>query len=391
MRPKWTILPALALSLLLVCYLVAKGREPTPQSQRADAAFQRLTDLVGRPVTITRDARRIVLIRGRDIYELAALLGDELPHRLVAIGSDLRRFDRDGYEAFIAKYPSLASLPEAGDIFNDAVNPEQVVDLHPDLVLADKFMIKRGYKCLARIEAAGLPLLCMDLSDDPFSGPQRSLLLLGKVLGTDAQTRAQTIVADIDRRLSSVMARIAALPTPGPTVYLEATGTPTSFGSTYGAYGHPRQYSGWGEILHRLRVQNIADGVVADMQQLHPEFILKADPQIIVFTGQSWEDPGTLHLGYGAAAEPGVRRLAEMETRPGWSTLRACREHKVFGIYHNFSMHFFGFVCIEALAKDFYPGFFKDLHPEADFKAFHDQYMPIPLRGVWMLPTDNQT
>ncbi|XHR29693.1 MAG: ABC transporter substrate-binding protein [Chthoniobacteraceae bacterium] len=390
-RQKWIILPAVVALLLLAWFQTTgrRGTGPRPSSED-NAMGQTLTDLANRPVKITRDARRIVLIRGRDIYELAALLGDDLPKRLVAIGADLRRFDRDGYEAFIAKYPSLASLPEAGDIFKDAVNPEQIVNLHPDLVLADKFMVERGYKCLAQIEAAGLPLLCMDLSDDPFSGPQRSLLLLGKVLGKDAQKRAQAIVSDIDQRLATVMARIEALPSPGPSVYLEASGTPTQFGVSYGAEGNPRRYSGWGAILHRLRVQNIADGIVGDMGKLHPEFILKADPQIIVITGQSWEDPGTLHLGYGATAAPGLQKLGQIQTRPGWSNLRAYREQKVFGIYHNFSMHFFGFVCIEALAKDFYPAAFQDLHPEADFKAFHDQYMPIPLRGVWMLPTENQ-
>jgi iron complex transport system substrate-binding protein len=387
---KWIILLAvLALPLTWLLHTEKRGAQPRLPGE-ADATGQMLTDLANRPVKITRDARRIVLLRGRDIYELAALLGDELPNRLVAIGADLRRFDRDGYEAFIAKYPSLASLPEAGDIFKDAVNPEQIVNLHPDLVLADKFMIERGYKCLAQIEATGLPLLCMDLSDDPFSGPQRSLLLLGKVLGKDAEKRARAIVSDIDQRLASVMARIEALPSPGPSVYLEASGTPTQFGVSFGGEGNPPRYSGWGEILHRLRVQNIADGIVTDMGKLHPEFILKADPRIIVITGQSWEDPETLHLGYGATAAPGLRTLGQMQTRPGWSNLRACREQKVFGIYHNFSMHFFGFVCIEALAKDFYPAAFQDLHPEADFKTFHDQYLPIPLRGVWMLPTETQ-
>ena len=375
--------------LFVVIFRHGRGVSPVP-FPLSDKSLQNIVDLAGHSVKLPREARRIVLIRGRDIYELAALLGDDLPNRIVALGPDLRTADKDGYDAFVARYPSLARLPETGDIFKDAVNAEQIIALNPDLVVMDIFMIERGYKCLARLQQAGLPLLFLDASSDPLFSPQRSLRLLGSVLGEKQKKRAEEITAIADERTNLVLSRIAKISSSKPSVYLETGGNPSSHGVTYGSYGNPRHYSSWGEILRRLGVNNIADGIVANMGQLHPEFILKADPEIIVITGQSWSNPGTLHLGYGAYAEPALQVLSEVQKRPGWTALRAVKNQRVYGVYHNFSMHFFGFVCIEELAKDFYPDAFQDIHPEKEFQEFHKRFLPIPFQGVWMLSCEKQ-
>ena len=375
--------------LLFVFVLRPEKRTPTVPVPLAEISTQNIIDLAGRSVGLGREIRRIVLIRGRDIYELAALLGDDLPKRLVAIGPDLRTADRDAYDVFTARYPSLAHLPETGDIFKDAVSVEQIIDLRPDLVVMDSFMIERGYKCVARLQEAGLPLLFLDTSGDPLSGPQRSLRLLGSVLGDKPRQRADEMASIADGRISLVLSRIDKLSRSKPSVYLETGGHPSRPGVSYGGYGNPRHYSSWGEILHRLGVKNIADGVIANMGQLNPEFILQSDPDIIVITGQSWSNQGLLHLGYGARAEPAIKILAEIQNRPGWNSLSAVKNRRICAVYHNFSMRIFDFVCIEKLAKVFYPDVFQDIHPEKDFQGFHNRFMPVPLDGVWMLPTEN--
>ena len=376
-------------ALLLLVFIFRHGRGASSVSlPSSDKSLQNIVDLAGHSAKLPRDIRRIVLIRGRDIYELAALLGDDLPNRIVALGPDLRTADRDGYDAFVARFPSLASLPETGDIFKDAVSAEQIIALNPDLVVMDVFMIERGYKCVARLQQAGLPLLFLDASSDPFFSPQRSLRLLGSVLGDRAKQRAEEIASIADERTHLVLSRIDKITGPKPSVYLETEGHLTNPGVTYGGYGNPRHYSSWGETLHRLGVKNIADGIVANMGQLHPEFILQADPEIIVITGQSWSKPGVLHLGYGAQVEPGLRVLSELRNRSGWSSLRAVKNRRIYGVYHNFSMHFFGFIATEQLAKDFYPDVFQDLHPEKEFEEFHNRFLPIPFRGVWTLPCE---
>lgn len=376
--------------LLLFVLILRRGTGASPVSLPArESDVQRVVDLAGRSASLPRDIRRIVLIRGRDIYELAALLGDDLPNRVVALGPDLRTADRSAYEAFVGRYPSLAGLPETGDIFKDAVSAEQIIALKPDLVVMDVFMIERGYKCLGPLQKAGLPLLFLDGSSDPLFSPQRSLRLLGEVLGEDQKRRAQEITAIADERTELVLSRIAEISGAKPSVYLEVGGNLSQPGTTYGGYGTPKHYSSWGNVLHRLGVRNIADGIVANMGQLHAEFILQADPEIIVITGQSWSNQGMLHLGYGARAEPALQVLSEIQKRPGWASLRAAKNRRIYAIYHNFSMHFFGFVGIEKLAKDFYPDVFHDIHPEEDFQVFHDRFLPIPCQGVWMLPSDN--
>ena len=380
----------LAGTVLLLVFILRPGMNtPAVPIRAAGNSTQTVVDLAGRSVRLGREIRRIVLIRGRDIYELSALLGDDLPKRLVAVGPDLRTADRDAYDVFAARYPSLARLPETGDIFKDAVSAEQIIELRPDLVVMDAFMIERGYKCVARLQSAGLPLLFLDASGDPLSGPQRSLRLLGSVLGEKARQRAEAMASVADERISLGLSRIDKLSRPKPSVYLETGGHPSRPGASYGGYGNPRHYSSWGEILHRLGVKNIADGVIANMGQLNPEFILQSDPDIIVITGQSWSNEGLLHLGYKARSEPAIRILAEIQNRPGWNSLSAVKKRRICAVYHNFSMRIFDFVCIEKLAKVFYPELFQDIHPEKDFQDFHHRFMPVPLEGVWMLPVEN--
>ena len=351
------------------------------------SSFRQVRDLAGREVRVSRDVRRIVLVQGRDIYALAALLGDDLPNRLVAIGPDLRTADHDAYEAIIARYPSIAQLPEIGDIFKDAMSAEQLVALHPDLVVLDAFMLERGFRCLEKMEQAGLPLVYHDASNDPISGPQRSLLLLGSLLGPQAQARAREMAAIADARMQLITSRLANYPGPFPSVYLETGGNPRHPGNTFGTTKTPPRYTCWGEVLHRLRVKNIADGVI-DWGPLHPEYILRADPEVVILTGQSWKSPGQLHLGYGADAAQGMGVLADFRTRPGWECIRAIQSHRVYAVFHTFTIHFFGFVGVEALAKDCYPELFADLHPEADLREIHNRFLPYPLTGAWMLPTE---
>ncbi|XHR31231.1 MAG: ABC transporter substrate-binding protein [Chthoniobacteraceae bacterium] len=381
------VLAGAALLLVLAGVLLPFRAQPKEGREPASPPLHHVRDLAGREVALKPEIRRIVLVQGRDIYALAALLGDDLPNRLVAIGPDLRTADHDAYEAIIARYPSIAKLPEIGDVFKDALSAEQLIELQPDLVVLDAFMLERGCKCLAKLEQAGLPLVYHDASNDPISGPQRSLLLLGSLLGPQAEARAREMAGIADARIALITSRLASYPGPFPSVYLETGGNPHRPGNTFGTTKTPPRYTCWGEVLHRLRVQNIADGVI-DWGPLHPETILRADPEVVIVTGQSWKSPGQLHLGYGADAAQGMDVLAEFRTRPGWASLRAMQSGRIYAVFHTFTIHFFGYVGIEAIAKDCYPGLFADLNPEADLREIHNRYLPYPLTGAWMLPTE---
>ncbi len=343
-----------------------------------------LTDLAGREVTVQQPVERIVLVRGRDVYELALLLREDLPRKLIAWGPDLRQSDHDAYRVYTERFPSLAELPEVGSIYADAVDAESMLAFRPDLVIVDRFMLERGYKCLDRMDRAGLPLLYLDFSRAPFEGPQRSILLLGEALGLEE--RAEEVVDFVEARLDEVTSGLAEPPRSPPSIYMECGYKGVK---EYGhSFGHLRggQTTGWGLVMERLGCRNVTAGLGPPMASIHPEQLLKADPDVIVITGACWPaTPDSMHLGYGTSADEAERRLRAFTTRPGWSDLKAVKTGRVYGIFHGFCMHTMNFAALQQLAKWLYPDRFRALDPAARLREFHERFLPIDYRGVWMI------
>jgi iron complex transport system substrate-binding protein len=362
----------------------------TPLTPSGDGLSRTVTvaDFAGKSRTFRQPVERIVLIRSRDIYELALLLGDDLEKKLIAWGPDIKGADMDAYRKFTERFPSLTNLPVIGDVFQDGVSAEAMLKLAPDLVIADTFMIDRGYKCIGNMERAGLPLLFLDFSHDPFKDPQRSVELLGRVLGREQ--RARDVVEFVNGEIDMVFGRLASITNEPPSVYLEAgSAGPREYGASYG-YHHGRLLNSWGTVLHHLRCRNIAADVIPNMGPIHPEYLLKADPDIVVITGAYWPAAeGSARAGYFADPTDARRRLEAFTERPGWGTLRAVRNRRVFSVFHGSCMHTFGFAAFEQMAKWFYPERFRDLNPEERLRAYHEKFMPVSLSGVWTIGLEN--
>ncbi|HEY8805315.1 MAG TPA: ABC transporter substrate-binding protein [Clostridium sp.] len=153
----------------------------------------------------------------------------------------------------------------------------------------------------------------------------------------------------------------------------------------YGGIGNPKQYISWGSVLNKLKVNNVADGVIAVPQgAMSAEGLLKINPDVIVITGQDWITPSSMKIGFNATEIGSQAILKKYLNRPGWSSLSAVKNKQVYSVWHN-TAQITNFAAIESLAKDFYPDEFKDLNPENDLKEFYSKFMPIKYSGVWML------
>ncbi len=342
-----------------------------------------LTDLAGREVTLRQPVERIVLVRGRDVYELALLLGEDLPRKLIAWGPDLEQYDSDAYRVYVERFPSLANLPEIGSVYADAVDAENLLVLQPDLVIVDTFMAQRGYKCLGRMERAGLPLLHLDFSRKPFEGPQRSIRLLGQALGR--QRRAKEVADFVQARLDEVTSGLSEPPASPASIYMECGYKGVKeYGHCFG-YIDRGQLRAWSLIMDRLGCRNIAAGLGPPMAAIHPEQLLTANPDVIVITGAHWPaTPDSTHLGYRADPADAEQRLRAFTTRPGWADLKAVKTNRVYGVFHGFCMHTMNFAALQQLAKWLYPERFADLDPVARLREFHDRFLPVDYSGVWM-------
>lgn len=363
------VLLATAGLVLLVC---------GPASAQTAPGYHTVIDVAGRPVTLKTNIRRIVLLWGRDIYELSALLGDETPQKLIGWG-DSRASEKDAYITFTQRYPQLKNVVLPAD--GGRLDPEYLVPLKPDIVIANNyqtFIMTHGSGIIDRYAKLGLPLFFVDMFSDPLTTPQESVLALGRALGK--QQRAEQIVDFANNRIARIEHRLVRITGPEPSIYLEA-------GSTGAGVIGP-SYSGkyvFGAILARCRCRSITDHSVAAFAPASMEYVVKANPDIIVITGLNWRPVDGMQLGYCATQDEALRLLAGYARRTGWSGLKAYKSRRFFGLFHGFAFHIYGFAGLESLAKILYPDEFRDIDPVADLAAFHARFMPVKLTGVWIV------
>jgi iron complex transport system substrate-binding protein len=175
-------------------------------------------------------------------------------------------------------------LPHIGGV-NDA-NIERIIALKPDLV-----MLSASSRALARLEALGIRVMGFELKT--VTDVKRALETTALALGVPG---AQPLWERIDR---GVAAAAAGLPSGarGTTVYFE-------IGGGYAA----SESSHIGELLARLGAANVVPGRLGSVPKLNPEFVVRADPQVIM---------------------AGAHDAALLARRPGWDRLRAVRAGRI--------------------------------------------------------------
>ncbi|WP_027995878.1 ABC transporter substrate-binding protein [Simplicispira psychrophila] len=241
----------------------------------ANAQPVQLTDDRGRHITLAKPPLRIV-----------SLL-PSLTESVCALGQCQRLVGVDRY----SNWPdSIVSLPRVGGGIDPSI--EAVVALRPDVVL-----MATSSRAAARLESLGLTVVALE--PKTHADVQRVLGTLGQLLAVpDAQQVWRTIDASVSAAAQSLPATVR-----GTRVYYEVSRGP------YGAGTH----SFIGETLARLGVQNILPAKLGPFPKLNPEYVVRANPDLIMV---------------------GARSAAGLTERPGWAGIRAVRERRVceFGV-----------------------------------------------------------
>jgi iron complex transport system substrate-binding protein len=190
-----------------------------------------------------------------------------------------------GVDRYSNQPPEVRALPHLGGL--DEISVEAIVALKPDLVL-----VPASHKLHERLRGLGLKVVVLDAVDQ--AGAHRMLDLVGQLLAVADPGKPWR---DIEAALTRTT---AALPrgAKGLRVYFEVDGAP------YAA----SESSFIGETLARLGVRNVVPGSLGPFPKLNPEFVVRADPQLIF-------------IGDGSA-----KSLAQ---RPGWAAITAVREGRV--------------------------------------------------------------
>lgn len=182
----------------------------------------------------------------------------------------------------------VRALPKLGGLEDTQI--ERIVALKPDLVFA-----AASSRAIDRLEALGLRVVVLEPKN--LQDTEAVITRVAQVLGEAEAGRA------LWRRMQQRIAAAAARVPPalrGQKVYFEVASAP------YAA----SELSFVGETLSRLGMGNVVPAALGPFPKLNPEFVLRAQPDIIIGTAEA---------------------VAEMPTRPGWAGLRALRDQRTCG------------------------------------------------------------
>jgi iron complex transport system substrate-binding protein len=239
----------------------------------AHAQVLRLADQRGGVVVLPQTPQRII-----------SLL-PSLTESVCALGGCAKLVGTDRYSN---APPEVLALPKLGGL--DDVQIERIVALHPDVVLAAP-----SIRAIDRLEQLGIKVLVIDT---PTHAHVRSALTsLAHMLGTPDQ--AELLWQRLEQQIEAARARIPP-GLQGQRVYFEIDTALYAAG--------PDSFIG--QTLARLGLRSIVPAQLGPFPKLNPEFVLRAQPDIVM------------------AVDTSVRAMAQ---RPGWGQLRALQRQRSCG------------------------------------------------------------
>jgi iron complex transport system substrate-binding protein len=266
---------AIGLALLVACATAsvqAMAASPTPPAAPPTPAIE-LVDDRGRTLRLAAPARRIISLLPA-LTEATCALG--ACERLVGVD----RFSN--WPAQVERLPRLGGMEDA--------QVERIVALKPDLVLAAV-----SARAVDRLEALRVPVLALEPKTLPET--RRALDTIAAAIGSPEAGEAEW------RRLSAridAAARRVPLSLRGQRAYFEVSSAPHAAGEA----------SFVGGLLQRLGLGNIVPASMGVFPRLNPEYVVRAQPQLILATEAA---------------------LRDMAKRPGWPALAALREGRTCG------------------------------------------------------------
>ncbi len=360
-----------SLLLALVCVLATL-------SARAVAQPVTVTDVAGRTVTLAQPAQRILLAEGRQITALALLHPDPVSLLAGWLG-DFRRNDSESYALYRARFPAIDAVPVIGVGNDGSFAVEQAIAIKPDVaVLGVSFAPGGRSNDVARqLEAAGIPVVFTDFFVNPFDNTIPSLRLLAQVIGRDAQ--ADAYIAFYRAHMQRISDRLAGVKT-RPTILFETHAGVSDCCHAPGAgnIGRFITFAGGDSISAQ-----ISKGPTA---QLGLEYVLTRDPEVYVGTGGAHlKATGGLVIGPGFDRATILARLAAVVARPGFAELKAVRDKRVHGLFHNIMATPLNLLATEALARWLHPEAMKDVDPDATMAEINARFLAVPMQGIYWI------
>lgn len=206
-----------------------------------------------------------------------------LTETICELGSCARLVGTDRY----SNYPtSVRALPKTGGL--DDANIEMIVALKPDVVV-----LALSSRVIDRLEGLGLKVVALE--PKTFPDVRRVAGKVAQLLGAGAAGEQlwQRLEAQVSEASRQVPAKAR-----GMTVYYEVDSAPYAAG----------EGSFIGHTLGRLGLVNIVPSRLGPFPKLNPEYVVRADPQLIMVS---------------------ARHGSTLPTRPGWGRIQAVQQQRI--------------------------------------------------------------
>ncbi len=271
-------------SVTAISTQAAATTAPSAEPSADNDAATRITDSLGRSVTLSATPRRIVS------------LAPSVTEILFAIGAGTLVVGDTSYCNFP---PEADALPEVGGFSAKSISVEAIVGLQPDLVIAGTASQQPVVESLEQLD---IPVLV--LAPDSFDAVYAGIAQLGEITGHTSA--ADQVVADMRSRVDAVTARVAEIPAAErPSVFWEVSDDPlyTSGPQTF-----------VGQLIELAGATNLFADAQEDYPQISAETVVERNPDIII--------------GPSSQAEKLTPVL--LSRRPGWSSVQAVRDSRVY-------------------------------------------------------------
>lgn len=248
---------------------------------------------VGNGITVIDDFGRKVVLQ--QTPERLITLAPSVTEVLFAVGLGKKVVGVDDF----SDYPVEAINKTKVGAFN--LNYEVIISLKPDLIVGADITSKSQ---IADLEKKGFAVLI--LAPKTIYGILQDIRLVGLVAG--CVTEAMALADSLDARIDAVVTKTSNASLYKPRVYLEYDSFQGYWTFGPGSFGN--------DLILLAGGMNIARNSTIAYPQINDEYIIKSDPEVIVFTTASY-----------------INTTAEkIKQRPGWSAISAVKSEKIYPI-----------------------------------------------------------
>ena len=243
-----------------------------------------VSDQEGKPLTLAKQPRAIISF-SPGVTEI-----------LFAIGAGPQVIAADQFSDYPAEAKALKQR-----VKYTSPDIESALSLNPDLVI----MSRAQRASVERFRSAGLPVFYTPEADS-LDAIMENVRMWGHLTGHAAE--ADQVANGMRARIEAVKVKVAPV-AEGPRAFYELSDSLVSAGDK----------TFIGSILTLLKAKNVASGAATDYPQLTAEAVISRDPQVIFL----------------ADASSAGQSLETLRKRPGWTSISAVKDGKVYAVDPN--------------------------------------------------------